>query len=136
MTGRDPSLQGSIVRLLHGLTSTILGPDRLYPLVAETVEGRHWGTRISYERVRGAEQHDHAEHDGRAGEGTVLSVLELAESPFRAWLRRRIARSHPHVLVDEVDELARHERGLTTAGQIRHSAQHVKDDRFRIEDRK
>jgi len=135
MNVRDPSWQGAIERLLHGLASTILVPDRLYPVVAETVEGRHWGTRISYERVRGAEQHDHAEHDGRAGEGTVLSVLELAESPFRAWLRRRIARSHPHVLVDEVAELARHERALTRAGQIKNRDQHVKDDRFRIDDR-
>ena len=135
MNVRDPAWQGAVERLLHGLASTILVPERLYPVVAEAVEGRHWGTRISYERVRGAEQRDHVDDEGRTGSRTVLSVLELAESPFRTWLRRRIARSHPHVLVDEVGELARHDRALTRAGQIKNRDQHVKDDRFRIDDR-
>lgn len=131
MDVQDGSWQGAVERLLHGLAITILVPERLYETVSRTVEGRHWGTRVSYERVR-ERPHDQDEHPpGR----TVLSVLSLADSPLRPWLRGRLARGFPHVLVDDVAELSRHERALTRAGQIKTRDLHVKDDRFRIEDR-
>lgn len=135
MDVRDPSWQGAVERLLHSLAVTILVPERLYPQVSRAVEARHWGTRISYERVRDTARHH--EPPVRPGDGarTVLSVLRLTESPFQDWLRHRIERSHPHVLVDDIADLARHERALTRAGQIKNRDHHLKDDRFRIDDR-
>lgn len=131
MDVRDPAWQGAVERLLRGLTSTILVPERLYETVSRTVEGRHWGTRVSYERVRERAHGEDAAPPGR----TVLSLLHLGDSPLRTWLRGRLARGFPHVLVEDVSELPRHERALTRAGQIKNRDLHVKDDRFRIEDR-
>lgn len=135
MDVHDPAWQGAAERLLHSLAVTILVPERLYSQVSRAVEGRHWGTRISYERVR--DTAPHGDSPERAGEGSrdVLSVLRLAESPFQGWLRRRISRSYPHVLVEDIADLSRHERALTPAGQIKNRDHHVKDDRFRLEDR-
>lgn len=130
MDVREREWQGAIERLLHGLAITILVPDRLYAQVAQAVDAKHWGTRLSYERVR-----ERRLQEEPPAERTVLSVLQLADSPLRPWLRRRLQHGFPHVLVEEPDELARHERALTRAGQIRNRDHHVKDDRFHLEDR-
>lgn len=133
MDVRDESWQGAVERLLGGLSTTILVPERLYPAVAAAVDGRHWGTRVSYERVR-----EHArprDDDPPRSDRTVLSVLQLAESPFRDWLRRRLAAGFPHELVDDAREMARHEKALSRAGQMKNGDRHVKDDRHRIDDR-
>lgn len=132
MDVRDPAWQGAVERLLHGLAITILVPERLYPQVSRAVDARHWGTRISYERVRDVHEVD---ADEAAPAHSVLSVLQLADSPLRPWLRRRLARGFPHRLVEESGDLSRHERALTRAGQIKNRDHHVKDDRFRIDDR-
>lgn len=131
MDVRDAAWQGAVERLLHGLAITILVPERLYGTVSRTVDARHWGIRISYERVR--EQGPEEARD--TTEGTVLGVLQLAESPLRGWLRARIARGFPHRLVEDVEDLSHHERALTRAGQIKTRDLHVKDDRFRVGDR-
>ena len=131
MDVQDASWQGAVERLLHSFSMTILVPERLYPEVSQAVEGRHWGARVSYERVREASD----DSVDAPTEHTVLSVLQLADSPFRAWLRRRILRGYQHVLVDDARELPRHQRALSRAGQIKNRDHHVKDDRFRIEDR-
>lgn len=133
MDVRDPAWQGAAERLLHGLAISILVPDRLYGVVSRAVESRHWGTRVSYERVRRID--DLNEGPNARSEHTVSSVLQLAESPLRPWLRRRLAQSFPHVLVDDATDLARHERALTREGQIKNRDSHIKDDRFRIGDR-
>lgn len=135
MDVHDIAWQGAAERLLHSLAITILVPDRLYAQVSRAVEGRHWGQRIAYERVREMSGRRDDPAPSRTGERTVLSVLQLAETPLRDWLRERIARSHPHVLVDDVSELAHHQRALTLAGQIKNRDHHVKDDRHRLEDR-
>ncbi|EWS81332.1 ATPase [Brachybacterium phenoliresistens] len=134
MDVRDPAWQGAVERLLGSLSVTILVPERLYARVSRSVEGRHWGQRIAYERVREAARRDTGGIPP-GGERTVLSVLQLADSPFRDWLRARIGRSYPHVLVDDISDLHRHDRALTIAGQIKNRDHHVKDDRHRIEDR-
>jgi uncharacterized protein YPO0396 len=132
MDVRDESWQGAVERLLHSLAITILVPERLYDTVSRTVEGRHWGQRVSYERVRERRPREDDQRQGR----TVLSVLQLSESPLQSWLRARLSRGFPHVLVEDVAELARHERALTRAGQIKTRDLHVKDDRYRVEDRR
>src|SRR5699024_8036507 len=85
MDVQDAPWQGAVERLLHGLAITILVPERLYETVSRTVEGRHWGTRVSYERVR---EHRHNQDEHPPGR-SVLSVLSLADSPLRPWLRGR-----------------------------------------------
>jgi uncharacterized protein YPO0396 len=133
MDVRDESWQGAVERLLSGLSTTILVPERLYPSVAAAVDGRHWGTRVSYERVR---EHSRSRaEDSPRSTRTVLAVLQLAESPFRNWLRSRLATGFPHELVDDARELARHEKALSRAGQIKNGDRHVKDDRNRLDDR-
>lgn len=133
MNVRDEQWQGAVERLLAGLSTTILVPERLYPAVARAVDARHWNRRISYERVRGTDRH---RHDADAvSHRTVLSVLELAPSPFQSWLRGRISSGFPHVLVDDAQQLARHEKALSRAGQVKNRDRHIKDDRHRISDR-
>lgn len=131
MDVRDASWQGAVERLLRGFATTILVPDDLYPHVAQTVEATFWGRRIAYERMR--EPRPGA--DERRTNGRVLSVLTLADTPARAWLRQRISSGFPHVLVDTIEELGRHERALTRGGQIKNRDHHVKDDSSAITDR-
>ncbi|WP_246957812.1 SbcC/MukB-like Walker B domain-containing protein [Brachybacterium sp. Marseille-Q7125] len=131
MDVREASWRGAVERLLRGLATTILVPERLYPQVAAAVDGRDWRQRIAYERMR--------EPSGTLApdapqERTVLSVLQLAQGPHQAWLQHRLTTGFPHVLVEDAPQLARHERSLSRAGQIKNRDHHVKDDRHRIDD--
>ncbi len=125
---------GAIERVLRPFAQTLLVPDDLYPLVSEQVDAQHLGVRLVYERVPPGEAHLAGEDPGRR---SLVRKLAIADAECAPWVRAMLARRYDYACVESVAELRRTRRGVTRAGQVRHSeTRHEKDDRRGVEDRR
>lgn len=126
---------GAIERVLRPFAQTLLVPDDLYPLVSEYIDAEHLGVRLVYERVPA---------QATGGEGrreperqSLVRKLDIADGECSAWVRVELARRFDYLCVSSVAELRGVRRGVTRAGQVRHSdTRHEKDDRRRVDDRR
>ena len=131
----EAAWKGAAERVLRPFAQTLLVPDDLYPLVSEYVDGQHLGIRLVYERVpmSAASPEDWGDADRRS----LVRKLAVADGECSAWVRGELARRFDYLCVDSVAELRRVRRGVTLAGQVRHSdTRHEKDDRRRVDDRR
>lgn len=125
---------GAIERVLRPFAQTLLVPGDLYPLVSEYIDAEHLGVRLVYERVPGAFG---GEGRGKPEQRSLVRKLAVADGECAAWVRAELARRYDYVCVDSVAELRGVRRGVTRAGQVRHSdTRHEKDDRRRVDDRR
>jgi uncharacterized protein YPO0396 len=124
--------QGAIERVLRPLARTLLVPDDLYPRVAEFVDENHLGARLVYARVLPSAGERRPVEDPRS----LVHKVVVAESEFAEWITDELHQRFDYPAVGSVAELRAVTRGVTLAGQVKHSAtRHEKDDRSRIEDR-
>lgn len=124
--------QGAIERVLRPFARTLLVPDDLYPYVSAFVEGRHLGTRLVYEKLPAEPVASMQVGDSRS----LVSKLTVADAEASGWVRAELARRFDYRCVETVAELRGISRGVTLAGQVKHSiSRHEKDDRSRIDDR-
>ncbi|MDR2895301.1 MAG: hypothetical protein LBV30_01390 [Propionibacteriaceae bacterium] len=152
---------GALERVLHGLARTLLVPADLYPLVSDLVDrgrlvdraGR--GVRLVYERINDsiAAELPHSwsggPGDGAGGPNSVATnqrssavgepladKLTVTDGEFHDWLSSTLERRFDYQLVESASDLRLVDRGVTLAGQIRHSrSRHEKDDRHSVDDR-
>lgn len=123
---------GPIERVLGGFARTLLVPDDLYPAVAAAVDDTHLGARLVYRRVRRMTVSDVAQ----TGPQSLVRRLDVADGPLSAWMHRHLADHFDYVCVDTSADLVQHQRAVSRAGQVKHSAErHEKDDRHRVDDR-
>jgi len=136
--------QGAIERVLRPLARTLLVPDEISSRVAAAVDRRSWGTRLVWERVRPDSPAPSTPATTSTSSGASPTrpgtlpgkVAVLASSPFAGWLTETLARRYDYRCVDDVSEFSRLDRGLTRAGQVKHSrTRHEKDDRWKVSDR-
>jgi uncharacterized protein YPO0396 len=124
---------GAIERVLRPLARTLLVPEDLYPHVSGYVDDRHLGLRLVYARVPARPEPADAPSDGRS----LVHKVTVAESPHAAWLAAELAQRFDYACVDSVAELRSVGRGVTLAGQVKHTAsRHEKDDRSGVDDRR
>jgi uncharacterized protein YPO0396 len=130
---------GAVERVLRPFARTLLVPEDLYPLVCDFVDGRRLtgpdghGVRLSYERVPAEAMPDPPPDSNRRA---LWRKLEVTDGEFADWLRRALRR-FDHACVETAAEVRGVERGVTKAGQVRHSrTRHEKDDRFAVDDRR
>ncbi|MDR1422975.1 MAG: AAA family ATPase [Coriobacteriales bacterium] len=122
---------GAIERVLRSLAQTLLVPEELYPLVSEYVDRNHLGMRLVYLRVP---QDFDAASDPKDGRSLVYKVA-VGEGESSEWLRSELIHRFDYLCVPTASELRGAKRGVTLAGQVKHSAtRHEKDDRGRIDD--
>ena len=125
----DPAWAGALERLMGSFARTLVVPTELFEPVAGLVNHRHLGLRLEF--VRADLARDDARHtDARA----AARKLAVAPGRFEAWMLAELSHRFPHICVDDVAELGRHDRALTIQGLVRGRDRHVKDDRFRIDD--
>jgi uncharacterized protein YPO0396 len=124
--------RGAIERVLRSFARTLLVPDDLYPFVSEFVEANHLGTRLVYERL----PPDRAEPTMVDDPRSLVAKLHVADGEAADWVRAELGRRFDYRCVESAAELRATNRGVTPAGQVKHSStRHEKDDRSLIDDR-
>jgi uncharacterized protein YPO0396 len=122
---------GAIERVLRSLAQTLLVPDDLYPLVSDYVDRNHLSLRLVYLRVP---------HEARVAadpqdQRSLVYKVAVSEGEFSAWLRAELIHRFDYLCVQSAADLRAIKRGVTLAGQVKHSAtRHEKDDRSRVDD--
>ena len=127
--------QGAIERLLGQQAKTLLVASRHARAVAEYVESVHLGLRFEYDVVP-------AEVEVPQKSLHTMSVARLIEvkahkahPEFTQWLHASLRERFNYVCVASPAELSEHAYALTIGGQIKRQNRHIKDDRYRIDDR-
>jgi uncharacterized protein YPO0396 len=123
---------GAIERVLRGFATSMLVEERLYKRVAAWVDETNLGQRLVYLRMA-----PHAAHPV-AHPAAASLVRKLDTKPeFREWLLEELRTRFDYQCVDTSEQLQAVERGVTRAGQVKHSrTRHEKDDRRSIGDRR
>ena len=130
----ESAWNGAIERVLGSFARTLVVPEPHYLAAAEVIDGQYLGARLVYERV--ATDRPCAD-DWSPDEPSLLAKVDLAEGPYRDWIADRLRRRFDYACVDHVAEFRQHDRAVTRAGQVKHSATlHEKDDRGRVDERR
>lgn len=125
--------RGAIERLLGGFARSVLIPESVYAAASAYIDANHLGRKLLYYRVpREVTQKPRA-----IGSESVVRRLEVAESPFGAWLHAELSQRFDYACADSLAEFQRADKAITRSGQVRHGAsRHEKNDRSRIDDRR
>lgn len=128
----EAAWQGPIERVLRPLAQTLLVPEDLYRPLAQLVDSTGLGTRLVYARMVRTRGGQAAEPLDRS----LLCKIAVVEGEQRAWLWERLSQQYDYDCVHSAAELVGVVRGVTAAGQVKHSgSRHEKDDRTRVDDR-
>lgn len=129
----DAEWTGAIERVLASFARTLVVPEPHYLAASEVIDAEFLGTRLVYEKVSGTSD---AEAGFQPGEASLVAKLEPAEGPYRSWVVQRLRRRFDYACVEHPRQFRRHDRAVTRAGQVKHSATlHEKDDRRRVDER-
>ena len=124
---------GAIERVLGSFARTLVVPEQHYAAAAEIIDAHHLGVRLVYEKVAPGPEWVEADPGDSA---SLVGKVDLADGPHRGWLHDRLTRRFDYACVEHPAEFRHHERAVTRAGQVKHSATlHEKDDRRRVDDR-
>ena len=124
---------GAIERLLHTFGVSLLVPENLYSQVARYINSKHLNIRFVFHRVPANKQGPRQEilNDSKR----VPFRLNFKDHPLTDWVKFEIARRFSHICCADVQHMNSVDYGLTQEGLIREGSRHVKDDRFRVNDR-
>ena len=122
--------QGACERVLRPLTISVLVADKNYARFAKLVNEENLGARLVYNRtVRRTESKAWTEN-------SVPSKFKIKDGPWASWLRDELAARFDYICVEDTSRVAKYEKAVTVAGQVKHTAsRHEKDDRKRVGDR-
>ncbi len=124
--------RGAIERVLHGFALSLLVDPRHHARVAEWVNATHLGGKLVYYRID-----DSHPTSAAAPPRSLVHKLELADHPWRDWLRHQLQQRFDYACLDSVQALRQARRGLTREGQVKHGPnRYEKDDRHGIDDRR
>ncbi len=134
--------RGAAERVLRSFALSLLVPQRHYDRVSRWVnehrltyrrtDGRTAGSRLVYERVSARR----VPLQARTAGGVLLlaDTIEIADGPFRDYLRDELVRRADFACVDTIEQLRDEHRAVTREGQVRSGDRHEKDDRSRVDD--
>ncbi|MGW3959068.1 ATP-binding protein [Amycolatopsis sp. NPDC005003] len=126
--------EGAAERLLHGFGLSMLVANEHYDAVSGWIDERHLGVKLVYYRVP---ERLSQTPPSSLSERSLVTKLEIKDSPFSAWLDRELAYRGDYECVDTMAEFRRAAKAVTRAGQIKGArGRHEKDDARRIGDRR
>jgi uncharacterized protein YPO0396 len=129
---KESQWTGSIERVLGGFATSLLVDDRHYAEVAKWVDRTHLGQRLVYLRM--LPRSSSGGPVAQPAANSLIRKLDLAPNR-REWLTEELRR-FDYACVDSAEDLRKEEKGVTLAGQVKHSrTRHEKDDRRRVNDR-
>ncbi|OGB27199.1 MAG: hypothetical protein A3I66_11645 [Burkholderiales bacterium RIFCSPLOWO2_02_FULL_57_36] len=123
---------GALERVLGGFATSMLVEEEFYREMAAYVNETHLGHRFVYLRMISRT----AQPTSDLTPNSLVRKLDIAQQ-HRAWLQEELRSRFDYLCVDSADDLRTVERGVTVAGQVKHSrTRHEKDDRRRVDERK
>ncbi|HEV2345485.1 MAG TPA: ATP-binding protein [Actinocrinis sp.] len=132
----EAAWEGAAERVLRGFALSLLVSTEHYGPVSEWIDAHHLGTRVVYFRVPATVRVPNARDADDEAHRRLSVKLELAESPFHAWLEVELEVRAGHLCAATLAEFRRAERAVTRAGQIKDArGRHEKNDAARIDDR-
>ncbi|GFZ87813.1 ATP-binding protein [Nesterenkonia alkaliphila] len=126
---------GAIERVLRPLATVMLVPAAHEFAVSAAVEAHHLGARLRFETIPAESP---APVKPESAESLVYRV-EVGEAPssVQSWLRYELARRFDYRCVENPQQLAETDRGVTRAGQVKRGPRSFeKDDTSRVDDRR
>ncbi|NPC56915.1 ATP-binding protein [Caenimonas soli] len=128
---KESDWTGAIERVLGGFATSLLVEERYYREVAAYVDRTHLGQRLVYLRMTARASQAPVTQPAA---NSLLRKLDIAPK-HREWVSEELRR-FDYACVESPDELRTLEKGVTIAGQVKHSrSRHEKDDRKRINER-
>jgi len=125
--------EGAAERLLRSFALTMLVPDAHYKIVEEWVDDQNLKGMLVYFPVRLLKAGNLPELHR---DSLVHKLLIKPDSPYYDWLERELAYRFNVACCVTHEQFRRETRAITRAGQSKDpSGRHVKDDRYRIDDR-
>jgi uncharacterized protein YPO0396 len=117
----------AIELVLRKLATTMLVSERDHERIAEYLDTRRIGTKLSYLRMTAHRVNDH----GLAGEEHhIVRKLDFKDCPQSAWLKGWIMDRHAYLCAEDRDEFHLAEKAVTKGGLVKENRYlHVKDDR-------
>lgn len=126
--------EGALERVLNGLALSLLVSEENYGRVSQWVNDTHLNGRLVYLRTLSGWQVKRTE--ALQPNSSVNKVLVKANTKFTAWLQTRLRDRHDYACCVTQDEFVRTSRGISLTGQVKEDGtRHIKDDRFRLDDR-
>ncbi len=116
----------AIEKLLHNFALTVLVPENLYKKVTEYVRKNNVGGRLVYLRT----QDEIMPFEGESDSAHLPGKIEIKQNHELAfWLKNHIAHNFDYFCTDNIEEIAKTDRALTSSGLIKNGLRHEKDDR-------
>ncbi|WP_243076296.1 ATP-binding protein [Microbacterium sp. SS28] len=131
VTAENADWRGAIERVLASFATTLLVRDEHLIAARRAAESRAFGVRLVIEAVPHSVDEPRRPKDARS----LVHRVAVANGPFAAYVRRRIATEFDYACVSHPDELDDVERGVTIGGLVkRNSRRYEKDDRSEVGD--
>ena len=123
---------GALERVLHNFSTSMLVEEALYKRVAAWVDQTDLRGRLVYLRLSSRA----AQPVAQPPANSLLRKLDFSPK-HRDWLSEELRARFDYACVQTSQELQAVERGVTLAGQVKHSrTRHEKDDRTELGNRK
>lgn len=133
VTAREKEWQGPIERVLRPLALSMIVEDHLYAEANRYINSHNLRGKIEYIRADAAVLPSHL----TAEASSVISKLDLVDSPLRNWLLRRLHRFFDYKCVESLEGIPTEMLAVTRSGLVRSkNDRHVKDDRTSVNNRK
>ena len=119
----------AIEKLLHNFALTVLVPENLYKKVTEYARKNNVGGRLVYLRT----QEEIVLSESSVKSNYVPGKIEIKNNhPLAQWLKNHIERNFSYLCTDNIEEIAKNDRVLTSSALIKNGLRHEKDDRKKI----
>lgn len=123
---------GALERVLRPLATVMLVPAAHEEAVRAAVDAAHLGARLRYQVVPVTVESPRPV----VSEASLVHRVEVADGQFAAWLHVELSARYDYTCVENSEELAGAERGVTRAGQVKRGRRsYEKDDRRPVDDR-
>jgi uncharacterized protein YPO0396 len=130
----EASWEGALERLFHGLALSLLVSEEHYPAVYQWINHTDLKGLLVY--LRTLPHWQVTKQEALHPHSSANKVLVKADTRFTKWLQLRLRERHDYVCCSSAEDYLRSTRALSLTGQIKEdSTRHVKDDRFRLDDR-
>jgi uncharacterized protein YPO0396 len=118
--------EGAIERLLHNFAQRLIVPEQYYARVNAYVNRHNLRGRLIYHRVR--REHYLGFHG--APDNSLYEKLEFnIQHEYAEWVAQQIQVNYDYICTDDLNELEKYKKALTSSGLIKSSDRHEKDDR-------
>ena len=131
VTAQHAQWRGAIERVLTPFATTLLVHEDQLLTARRAADSRTLGVRLVIEAVPHSVEEPRRPRDARS----LVHRVSVADGPFAAYIRRRMATEFDYACVSHPDDLDDVERGVTIGGLVKRSSRrYEKDDRFDIGD--